>query len=694
MSNTRDLLFEIGTEELPPKSLRRLRDSLHTNLTTLLQENHLKHAASQAYATPRRLAVLVRDLAVAQPDREVVRRGPAISAAFDAAGNPTKPAQGFASSCGVSVADLDRLENDKGAWLVWRSVENGKPAAEILPELVEKALKALPVPKRMRWGDSSVEFVRPVHWMLLLLGDEPVAADILGIPCDRYTRGHRFHHNEKIAVTSPAGYSETLATRGQVMADMDQRRESIRTQAIEAGEALGGRTLIDADLLDEVTALVEWPVAITGSFDQRFLEVPAEALISSMQDHQKFFPVRHPGGELMPNFITVANIVSKHPEQVRSGNERVIRARLEDAAFFWEQDRRQPLASRIPQLDAMTFQQRLGSLGDKQKRVAAIATSMAVTLGIEPHQVQRAAALSKCDLLTSMVFEFPELQGVMGRYYAQHDGEDPEVATALDEQYQPRIAGDTLPSTPTGQLLAIAERLDTLTGIFAIGQTPTGDKDPFGLRRAALGLLRILVEKQIDLDLQVMIEAAAANFPNDLQAGNAVPALLNFILERLRAYYLDAGFDVPNFDAVMARQPTRPLDFDQRMHAVQAFRELPEADNLAAANKRIRNILRKALEAGISFPSACDAGMLQEPAEQDLFQALAELETRVRPLFAQREYTRALSQLAALQAPVDTFFDKVMVMSDDSALRNNRLALLNALSELFLQVADISLLQG
>jgi glycyl-tRNA synthetase beta chain len=694
MRTTQDLLFEIGTEELPPKSLRRLRDSLHTNLTTLLQENHLSHAATCAYATPRRLAVLVRDLAVAQPDREVVRRGPALSAAFDAAGNPTKPAQGFASSCGVSVADLDRLETDKGAWLVWRSVESGKPAAEILPELVEKALKALPVARRMRWGNSSVEFVRPVHWVLLLLGDEPVAADILGIPCDRYTRGHRFHHHDKIAIHSASDYSDTLATGGQVIADMDQRRESIRTQVIAAGEALGGRALIDSDLLDEVTALVEWPVAITGSFDQRFLEVPAEALVSSMQDHQKFFPVLQPGGELMPNFITIANIVSKDPEQVRAGNERVIRARLEDAAFFWEQDRRQPLANRIPHLEAMTFQQQLGSLGDKQKRVAAIATSMATTLGIDPQHVQRAAALSKCDLLTSMVFEFPELQGVMGRYYALHDGEDLEVASALDEQYQPRFSGDTLPSTVTGQVLAIAERLDTLTGIFAIGQTPTGDKDPFGLRRAALGLLRILVEKRIDLDLHALIETASANFPNTLQAGKAAPALLTFILERLRAYYLEAGFAVQNFDAVMARQPTRPLDFDQRMHAVQAFRELPEADSLTAANKRIRNILRKAQEAGISFPVSCDATLLQEQAEQDLARALADLEARVQPLFEQREYSRALQQLAELQSPVDTFFDKVMVMSDDSELRNNRLALLNAVSELFLQVADISLLQG
>ncbi|HYQ71228.1 MAG TPA: glycine--tRNA ligase subunit beta, partial [Gammaproteobacteria bacterium] len=485
MTGTADMLFEIGTEELPPKSLRRLRDSLHTSLTSLLQENHLGHADSQAYATPRRLAVLVRDLDLAQPDREVVRRGPAITAAFDAGGKPTKPAVGFARSCGVDVADLVRLETGKGTWLAWRSMQVGRGAADILPELVEKALKALPVSKRMRWGSSSVEFVRPIHWAVLLLGTEPVTAEILGVRCDRYTRGHRFHHNEMIAIDNAADYCEVLASTGQVMADMDQRLESIRTQVIEAGAALGGLTSIDADLLDEVTALVEWPVAITGSFDSRFLQVPAEALVSSMQDHQKFFPVLKHDGKLMPDFVTVANIVSKDPEQVRSGNERVIRPRLDDAAFFWHQDRKHTLASRIPQLDTMTFQQQLGSLGDKQKRVAAVASGMATTLGIDPAHVQRAATLSKCDLLTSMVFEFPELQGVMGRYYALHDGEDPEVASALDEQYQPRFAGDTLPSSTTGQLLAIAERLDTLAGIFSIGQTPTGDKDPFGLRRAA-----------------------------------------------------------------------------------------------------------------------------------------------------------------------------------------------------------------
>jgi len=693
MTTTQDLLFEIGTEELPPKSLRALRDALHASLTTLLQEQHLACGESQAYATPRRLAVLVRDVAVAQPDREVVRRGPAISAAFDADGNPSKPAEGFARSCGVSVGELEHMETDKGAWLMWRSTEQGRPAAEIIPELIERSLRALPVARRMRWGSSSVEFVRPVHWVVLMLGSEPVEAEILGVPCGRHTRGHRFHHSGRIAIGEPADYRHILAAEGMVMADMDERRESIRSQVSEAGELLGGQARIDADLLDEVTALVEWPVAITGAFDRRFLEVPAEALVSSMQDHQKFFPVLQPDGSLMPNFITVANIVSKDPEQVRAGNERVIRPRLEDAAFFWEQDRKQPLSSRIQQLDGMTFQQRLGSLGDKQKRVSAIAGTIAAMLGVEPQPVQRAAALSKCDLLTSMVFEFPELQGVMGRYYALHDGEDPEVANALDEQYQPRFAGDSLPATTTGQILAMAERLDTLAGIFAIGQTPTGDKDPFGLRRAALGLLRILVEQKLDLDLQSLVETAAGQLPPELKAGEAVPALLGFILDRLRAYYIDAGFEVQNFEAVMALQPTRPLDFDQRMHAVRAFRGLPEAGSLSAANKRISNILRKSQETGIRLSGTYNTELLQQQAEKDLAAAMQRLDERVRPLFTRREYTEALRLLASLQGPVDRFFDSVMVMAEDTALRDNRLALLQALSDLFMQVADISLLQ-
>ncbi|MCG6900417.1 MAG: glycine--tRNA ligase subunit beta [Gammaproteobacteria bacterium] len=691
MTATRDLLVEIGTEELPPKALRQMRDALRRSLDTLLDENSLAHGKSHAYATPRRLAVLIRDVPVAQPDRKVTRRGPALKAAFDGDGNPTRPAEGFANSCGVTVGDLEKLETDKGSWLVYHSIETGQATADIIPTLLEKALKSLPMPKRMRWGNSDIEFVRPLHWMVLLFGEQPVSATVLGIDTDRHSYGHRFHHNEPITITSPENYAGILEQQGMVETDMDQRRESIRTQVTEAAIALGGEALIDAALLDEVTALVEWPVAISGSYDPRFLSVPAEALISSMQDHQKYFPVVDRQGKLLPHFITVANIASKDPDQIRIGNERVIRPRLEDAVFFWNQDRKQSLHSRVAQLHGMAFQKGLGSLGDKQERIARIATSLAASLGFDTERVERAASLCKCDLVTSMVFEFPELQGIMGRYYALHDGENAQVAAALDEQYQPRFAGDTLPASETGQALAIAERLDTLVGIFAIGQTPTGDKDPFGLRRSALGLLRILIEKHLDLDLRTLIDQAAGNFPAALGADTIGEALFSFMMDRLRAWYVDAGYEVHVFEAVLARQPLRPLDFDERMRAVRAFRELPEADSLSAANKRIRNILRKA---STVIPATYQHERLQEPAEQALAAALELLDAQTRPLFQQRDYTNALRRLAALQTPVDDFFDNVMVMADDDALRDNRLALLQALSDLFLQVADISLLQG
>jgi glycyl-tRNA synthetase beta chain len=690
MTATRDLLVEIGTEELPPTALRRMRDALRSSLDALLTENHLAHGDSRAYAAPRRLAVLIKDVPVAQPDRDITKRGPALQAAFDADGNPTKPAEGFARSCGVTVADLEQLVTDKGTWLAFHATETGKATTEIIPALLEKTLKMLPMPKRMRWGDSETEFVRPVHWVLLLFGSEPVKTRLLGIDSDRYTRGHRFHHNENIAITTPGAYAEILQQSGKVIADMEQRRASIETQVREAGMALGGHARIDPALLDEVTALVEWPVAISGSFDARFLEMPAEALISSMQDHQKYFPVLNDAGKLLPYFITVANIASKDPDQIRAGNERVIRPRLEDAVFFWNQDRKRSLESRAPQLDKVTFQEKLGSLGDKQQRIGAIASAIAELLGIDVSRVQRAAALCKCDLVTSMVAEFPDLQGIMGRYYATHDGEDAAVAAALDEQYQPRFAGDKLPSSATGQALAMAERLDTLTGIFALGQKPTGDRDPFGLRRSALGILRILIEKQLDLDLRALIDTAAQLLPADVKTTAVTRELFAFMMERLRSYYLDAGYDSHTFAAVLARQPVRPLDFDQRMQAVKAFRKLPEADSLAAANKRIRNILRKA---GTDIANSWDRKLLQEPAEQALAAAVDDMETTVRPLFEQRAYTDALCKLAALQAPVDAFFDQVMVMADDTRLRDNRLALLHSLSAMFLQVADISLLQ-
>ncbi|MDV3238699.1 MAG: glycine--tRNA ligase subunit beta [Gammaproteobacteria bacterium] len=687
---TRDLLIEIGTEELPPKALLRLSRAFSDGVRKGLIQADLAFGEVHDYAAPRRLAVWIEAVAATQADREQIRRGPALAAAFDDEGNPTPGAQGFARSCGVGVEQLEKLETDKGAWLVHRVMERGRGTAELVPDIVDRALCQLPIPKRMRWGAGTAEFVRPVHWIVLLFGDEVIDAEILGVRSGRETRGHRFHHPAPIYIGEPAAYAPLLQTEGRVLADFAERREAIRGQVIEAGVAAGGRALIDEDLLDEVTALVEWPVAVVGDFETRFLEVPSEALISTMQDNQKYFPVVDAQGRLLPHFITISNIVSRDPAQVKAGNERVVRPRLTDAAFFWNQDRRQRLEARIDRLGTMVFQSRLGTLLDKQKRVARLAAHIAAALGADPRLAERAAMLAKCDLLTQMVFEFPELQGVMGRYYARHDGEPDEVAQAIDEQYRPRFAGDALPETATGQALAIADRLDTLVGIFAIGQPPTGDKDPFALRRAALGVLRILIEGGRDLDLAELLAAAAAGFPAALAAGTAVDGVFEFMMERLRAYYTDAGIAPDVFDAVRAQRPTRPLDFHARLHAVTEFRALPEAESLAAANKRIGNILRKTEEA---IPAAVAAERLVDAAERDLAKGLDELRGEVESAFDRGDYTTGLRRLAALREPVDRFFDNVMVMAEDAALRANRLALLQQLQSLFLRAADLSRLQ-
>ncbi len=691
MNDTRDLLVEIGTEELPPKALGRLSQAFTDGVQKGLAQAELAFGEVIAYAAPRRLAVLVRDVATAQADREQQRRGPALAAAFDDEGCPTPAAQGFAKSCGVTVEQLDRTETDKGAWLVYRVLEAGRPTAELIPQIVTQSLNQLPIPKRMRWGSGDAEFVRPVHWVVLLFGDAVIEAEILGVKSGRETRGHRFHHPQPIYIGEPAAYAPLLETEGQVIADFAARREAIRGQVIEAGIIASGKALIEDDLLDEVTALVEWPVAVMGSFEERFLEVPAEALISTMQDHQKYFPVVDGQGRLLPNFITISNIVSRDPSQVRAGNERVVRPRLTDAAFFWNQDRKQRLETRTEKLGTMVFQSKLGTLLDKQKRVARLAGHIAGKIGSDETLAARAALLGKCDLLTQMVFEFPELQGVMGRYYAQHDGEPAEVAAALDEQYWPRYAGDKLPQTGTGQALAIADRLDTLTGIFAIGQAPSGDKDPFALRRAALGLLRILIECERDLDLEELLTFAAAGFDSALKADSAVEAVFDFMMERLRAYYADAGIAIDVFDAVRALRPTRPLDFHARLHAVSEFRSLAEAASLAAANKRISNILRKTEQA---IPATIDSALLTDSAEKDLAAELNGLRSTVGELFDRGGYTEGLRKLASLRTAVDRFFDNVMVMADDAALRANRLALLQQLQALFLRVADLSRLQG
>ena len=690
MADTRDLLIEIGTEELPPKALSNLSLAFERGIADGLEKAGLAGGAIRRFATPRRLAVRVDQLPARQPDRRLERRGPALGAAFGPDGQATKAAEGFARSCGVTVAELQRQETDKGAWLVHVNTEPGAPTADLIPSIVETALAALPIPKRMRWGDRDDEFVRPVHWVVLLFGAEVIPATIMGVRAGRESRGHRFHHPQPIQLSAPADYARQLADEGRVIADFDERRDVVRARAEAAATELKGVAVIKPELLDEVTALVEWPVALAGNFERRFLEVPPEALISTMQDNQRYFPVVDAHGRLLPHFITLANLESRDPAQVRAGNERVIRPRFSDAEFFWNQDRSKPLAARLELLKHVVFQQRLGAVADKSARVATLARFIAEQRHGNADWAERAARLAKCDLMTQMVQEFPELQGIMGRYYARHDGEAPEVAQALEEQYLPRFAGDRLPTTATGQNLALADRLDTLLGIFAIGQAPSGAKDPFALRRAALGVLRILIEGELDLNLLALLERAAGQFEPAIRANNAVEAVFEFIVERLRGYYPDQEVRPDTFEAVLECRPHRPLDFDRRVRAVSAFRDRPEAASLAAANKRIRNILKK-MDAVLPFEVRPD--LLAEEAEQALAGRLVELSSETIPLMEAGLYGDALNRLASLREPVDAFFDQVLVMAEDPAVRDNRIALLNELGSLFLRVADFSRLQ-
>lgn len=677
-----DFLVELGTEELPPKALKTLSAAFLDGITAGLQAAGIGYVEARPYATPRRLAVLISGIAPQQPDRPIEKRGPATQA-------PEKAVQGFAGSCGVSVEQLEVMETPKGSYYVYRGVEHGQSTASLLPGIVSDALNKLPIPKRMRWGASRTEFVRPVKWLVMLLGDEVVEAEILGLKAGRKTRGHRFHYPHDIELIAPADYARVLQDTGRVVADFAERRELIREQVIREGERLGGQTQIDEDLLDEVTALNEWPVALTGRFEERFLAVPAEALILSMKENQKYFHVLDADGQLMPFFITLANLESKDPQQVIEGNEKVIRPRLADAAFFFETDKKQPLANRIDKLKSIVFQQQLGTVYDKTRRIEGLAAAIAELIDGDPALARRAAQLSKCDLMTDMVFEFTELQGLMGYHYALHDGEPEEVARAMNEQYQPRFAGDALPTTRTGIALAIADRLDTLTGLFGINQPPTGSKDPFALRRAALGVLRIIVEHQLDLDLHQLLSLAARQHGELPASDGLADRVLDFMLERFRAWYEDRGISAETFLAVHALRPTSPLDFDRRIAAVSHFRNLPEAEALAAANKRVSNILSKQ---GAEVAGDIDASLLQEAAEQALADAVQAAEQALQPVFEQGDYRTALERLASLRDVVDRFFDQVMVMAADDAIRANRLALLQRLRRLFLGVADISLL--
>ena len=680
---TQDFLVELGTEELPPTSLLTLANAFGEGIEKGLEAAGLAYSSSHVHASPRRLAFIVKDLLVAQPDREFEKRGPATQA-------PVQAVEGFARSCGVTLDDLITQEVGKGQYYVYKGLEKGKPATELLPGIITESLAQLPIPKRMRWGASRTEFVRPVHWLVMLLGEEVVPCTILGLTACRKTQGHRFHYPHSIDLLSPSDYTSKLLNPGKVIVNITERRENIRAQVLAEAAKINAQVVIDEDLLDEVAALNEWPVALTGRFEERFLEVPAEALISSMKANQKYFHVTDGDGKLLPYFITVSNIESKDPSQIISGNEKVIRPRLADAAFFFEQDRQTTLASRTEKLKSIVFQHDLGTLHQKTERVQLLAAYIAKQIDGNPEFASRAALLSKCDLITNMVFEFTELQGLMGYHYALHDGEENEVAVALNEQYMPKYAGDQLPTTKTGMALAIADRLDTITGLFAINQPPTGSKDPFALRRQSLGVLRIIIENNLDLDLEKLITLSASNYPDLPGSNDVVKRVLDFMLERFRAWYEERSISVAVYLSVQAMRPTRPLDFDKRVQAVAKFSMLPESVDLAAANKRVANILAK-LETPIDSTHV-NIDLLSEPAEIELSSSVSKLTLSLQPLFDNGNYTEAMIQLASLKDQINRFFDEVMVNADDPAIRTNRLTLLANLRKLFLGTADISLL--
>ncbi|OOE91851.1 glycine--tRNA ligase subunit beta [Salinivibrio sp. AR640] len=686
---TQNFLIELGTEELPPTALRTLAEAFASQFEAQLKDADLSHQGVTWYASPRRLALKVAALSDRQPDKVVEKRGPAVSAAFDADGNPTKAAMGWARGNGIDVSEAERLKTDKGEWLLYRQHVPGQAIDALLPVLADNALNKLPIPKPMRWGDKDTQFIRPVKTLVMLYGETLIEGTILGVASDRVIRGHRFMGEPNLTLAHADHYPERLEREGKVMADYEKRKALIIRDAKAAADAVGGMAELDEDLVEEVTSLVEWPVVLTASFENKYLKVPSEALVYTMKGDQKYFPVYDANGELLPKFIFVSNIESKDPTQVISGNEKVVRPRLADAEFFFDTDRKRPLIDRLPELDSAVFQKQLGTIKDKTDRITALAGQIAERIGADKAHTERAGQLAKCDLMTSMVFEFTETQGVMGMHYARHDGEPEAVALALNEQYWPRFAGDKLPTTPVSSAVAMADKMDTIVGIFGIGQAPKGS-DPFALRRAALGVLRIIVENGYQLDLVDLIRDAKAQYDDRLTHKEVETEVLDFMLGRFRSWYQDMGYSVDIIQAVLARRPTKPANFDSRVKAVSHFRSLDEAEALAAANKRVGNILAKY---DGELPSTVDSSLLQEDAEKVLADVVAEKVAAVKPLFADSDYQGALTELAQLRTPVDTFFDNVMVMADDPALKANRLAMLHLIREQFLNVADISVLQ-
>ena len=686
---TQNFLVEIGTEELPPKALKTLATSFADNVEAELNQAGLSFDKIEWFAAPRRLAVKVLNLATQQPSKEIEKRGPAVSAAFDAEGKLTKAAEGWARGCGITVEQAERIATDKGEWLVHRAKIEGQPTKNLLNDIVANALAKLPIPKPMRWADKTVQFIRPVHTVTMLLGDELIEGEILGVASARTIRGHRFLGEKEFEIQHADQYPQLLREKGSVVADFNERKAEILAKSQAKATALGGVADIEESLLEEVTSLVEYPNVLAAKFEERFLAVPAEALVYTMKGDQKYFPIYDKDGKLLPHFIFVSNINPEDPTAIIEGNEKVVRPRLTDAEFFFKTDLKQKLVDRLPRLETVLFQQQLGTLKDKTDRIEQLAGEIAKQIGADEAKAKRAGLLSKCDLMTNMVFEFTDTQGVMGMHYARHDGEDEEVAVALNEQYMPRFAGDELPKSLVASAVALADKFDTLTGIFGIGQAPKGSADPFALRRAALGALRIIVEKNLPLDLEDLVKKSTALFGDKLTNQNVVADVVDFMLGRFRAWYQDEGIAVDVIQAVLARRPTRPADFDARVRAVSHFRTLDSAEALAAANKRVSNILAKADAAiGEINLTAC-----VEPAEKALAEAVLALRAEVQPLIAKGDYTAVLDKLANLRAPVDSFFDNVMVNAEDPVLRQNRLAILNTLQALFLQVADISVLQ-
>ncbi|MFT5838241.1 MAG: glycyl-tRNA synthetase beta chain [Flavobacteriales bacterium] len=685
---TDNLLIEIGTEELPPKSLAKLALAFRDNIQSCFTDKDLTFSLVNWYASPRRLAVVVEGLSEFQADKDVEKRGPAVAAAFDENGEPTKAAQGWARSNGIDVSQAKRLKTDKGEWLLFKAQVKGQAVNQLLPELVEKALKALPIPKPMRWGTKSTQFIRPIHTVTMLYGTELIHGKVLDIDSSRLINGHRFHCDAPFVLDCADNYLSQLEQH-YVIAD-HSRRKSIVLEQVEALAKLENAVAdINEELLDEVTSLVEWPVALVANFEESFLAVPKEALIYTMKDDQKYFPLLDKNGQLKSRFIFITNIESKNPDIIISGNEKVIRPRLADAEFFFNTDKKQTLESRLESLKSILFQKQLGTLYEKSLRISSIAKNIAVMIGADEEAAHRAGLLCKTDLMTNMVMEFPDVQGVMGMHYARVDGETELVALAQNEQYMPRFAGDNLPTSDVSVCVALADKVDTLVGIFGIGQTPKGDKDPFALRRASIGILRIIVDKSLPIDLVDLVDASIVSFGDKIKTQNLQNLVIDFILARFKAWYAEQGISSGVVQAVAVNRPTRPADFAARVEAVKSFSTLESAEALAAANKRVANILAKnVLEEDFSF----NKDLLKEPAEIALASSIESVESRIQPMLNQSDYTSALVVLAELRQPIDEFFENVMVMADDESVKRNRLTLLSRLRALFLCCADISVL--